>query len=94
MKEALSTYAHFPDKLNHCELIWTHLAAKYIISRQCDLPIPQQYPEADPATIIPFILATILFAIRMTAKVLQLGGGWGPDDYTLIVAYVRKPSSV
>ncbi|OJJ82200.1 uncharacterized protein ASPGLDRAFT_59727 [Aspergillus glaucus CBS 516.65] len=63
------------------------LTAKYIISRQCDLPIPQKYPEADPATIIPFILATILFAIRMTAKFLQLGGGWGPDDYTIIIAY-------
>ncbi|BCR90981.1 CFEM domain-containing protein [Aspergillus chevalieri] len=63
------------------------LTTKYIISRKCDLPIPREYPEADPATIIPFILATILFVIRMTAKFLRLGGGWGPDDYTIIIAY-------
>lgn len=25
----------------------------------------------------------------MTAKSLKLGGGWGPDDYTIIIAYVR-----
>lgn len=25
----------------------------------------------------------------MAAKFLRLGGGWGPDDYTIITAYVR-----
>lgn len=64
-------------------------AAKYIASRQCDIPIPHRYPEADPGTIIPFALATILFVIRMIAKSLRLGGGWGPDDFTIMVAYVR-----
>lgn len=88
MKEALSTYPMpYIDILKR--LILMVLAAKYIVSRQCDLPMPQRYPEADPATIIPFVIATILFAIRMVAKSLRLGGGWGPDDYTIIAAYVR-----
>lgn len=85
------SFKYVSSLLQKIDLIWTYLAAKYIISRQCDLPIPQLYPEADPATIVPFILATILFAIRMTAKFLQLGGGWGPDDYTVIIAYVKIP---
>lgn len=63
--------------------------AKYVGSRQCDIPIPQRYSEADAGTIIPFAIATILFVIRMATKAMHLGGGWGPDDYTLTAAYVR-----
>jgi hypothetical protein len=62
--------------------------AKYVESRQCGLPIIQRYPEADAATIIPFSISTILFVVRMTAKTMRLGGGWGADDYTIIGAYV------
>lgn len=90
MKEALSTYP-MPQINILKKLIQMLLAAKYIVSRQCGLPIPQRYPEADPATIIPFVIATILFVVRMVAKFLRLGGGWGPDDYTIITAYVRIP---
>lgn len=68
----------------------TMTVAKYVGSRQCDIPIPQRYPEADGGTIIPFAIATILFIIRMATKAMHLGGGWGPDDYTLTVAYVRR----
>lgn len=64
--------------------------AKYVGSRQCDIPITQRYPEADAGTIIPFAIATILFIIRMATKTMHLGGGWGPDDYTLTIAYVRR----
>ncbi|CBF78469.1 hypothetical protein AN7395.2 [Aspergillus nidulans FGSC A4] len=46
-----------------------------------------RYPQADPGTIIPFAIATILFVIRMVTKAMHLGGGWGSDDYTLMVAY-------
>lgn len=62
--------------------------AKYVESRQCGLPIIQRYPEADAGTIIPFSISTILFVVRMTAKTMRLGGGWGADDYTIIGAYV------
>lgn len=37
---------------------------------------------------MPFVLATILFVARMAAKTWGLGGGWGGDDYSLIVAYI------
>lgn len=50
----------------------------------------QRYSEVDAGTLIPFIIASILFAIRMSAKSLRLGGGWGADDYTLIPAYVGR----
>lgn len=43
---------------------------------------------ADPATIAPLVLGTVLFAIRIAAKFMGLGGGWGPDDYTIIVSWV------
>jgi hypothetical protein len=69
----------------------TRIVAKYVGSRQCDIPISQRYPQADPGTIIPFAIATILFVIRMVTKAMHLGGGWGSDDYTLMVAYVRLP---
>jgi hypothetical protein len=36
----------------------------------------------------PLSIATILFLLRIAAKILHLGGGWGSDDYTIIVAYV------
>ncbi|KAJ5204011.1 uncharacterized protein N7498_004890 [Penicillium cinerascens] len=63
------------------------LTAQYLNSRECDIPIVQRYPAADPGTLIPFIVASILFTIRMAAKSKHLGCGWGADDYTIIVAY-------
>ncbi|KAL4746338.1 hypothetical protein BDW72DRAFT_197784 [Aspergillus terricola var. indicus] len=72
---------------SHCTMK-DALLAKYVVSRQCDIPISQRYPRADPGTIIPFAIATILFIIRMATKAMHLGGGWGSDDYTLTVAYL------
>lgn len=48
----------------------------------------QRYAGVDAGTLIPFIVASILFTIRMAAKSQRLGGGWGADDFTLIAAYV------
>lgn len=48
----------------------------------------------NPSTLIPFILATVFFAARIFAKSSGLGGGWGLDDYTIIVAYVSAPALV
>ena len=62
--------------------------AKRISSRQCGVPLHKGHPEVEGATLVPLILAGILFAIRMAAKIMGLGGGWGPDDYTIIVAEV------
>lgn len=41
---------------------------------------------------MPFVLATLLFVIRVAAKTMGLGGGWGGDDFTLIVSYVCSVS--
>ncbi|KAL4813305.1 hypothetical protein BDW67DRAFT_178028 [Aspergillus spinulosporus] len=71
---------------SHCTMK-DALLAKYVGSRQCDIPISQRYPQADPGTIIPFSIASIPFVIRMVTKAMHLGGGWGSDDYTLTVAY-------
>ena len=48
----------------------------------------------DGGTLAPFILASLLFVLRMAAKAVRLGGGWGPDDFTLITAYVGGPLSM
>jgi hypothetical protein len=42
----------------------------------------------EAATLVPLILSTILFTNRIAAKFMGLGGGWGADDITIIVAYV------
>lgn len=59
-------------------------------ARQCNVPYHNGHPEVEAATLVPLILATILFLVRMTAKTIGLGGGWGSDDYTIIVAEVRN----
>jgi hypothetical protein len=41
-----------------------------------------------PSTLIPFILASFFFVARVIAKSSGLAGGWGWDDYTIIVSYV------
>ncbi|KAK2819980.1 hypothetical protein FQN49_007840, partial [Arthroderma sp. PD_2] len=64
------------------------LLTRYLNSRQCNIPIVPLYAEVDAGTLIPFIAATLLFAIRITSKLMHLGGGWGPDDFTIIVAYM------
>ncbi|KAL4895254.1 hypothetical protein BDV59DRAFT_152089 [Aspergillus ambiguus] len=64
------------------------LVAKRANSRQCNLPYHKGHPEVGAATLVPLILATLLFFIRMMAKAIGLGGGWGVDDYTIIVAEI------
>ncbi|KAJ9385535.1 hypothetical protein DTO063F5_4128 [Paecilomyces variotii] len=65
------------------------LTAKFVESRQCNTPIRRRYAVADAGTIIPFVFATVLVMIRIAAKSMRLGGGWGPDDFTIVASYVR-----
>ena len=60
-------------------------------SRQCNIPIAHRYAVVEGGTLVPFILASLLFLLRMVAKAMRLGGGWGADDFTLITAYVGSP---
>jgi hypothetical protein len=43
----------------------------------------------DGATLVPLILATFFFVARIIAKGGGLAGGWGWDDYTIIISFVR-----
>ena len=52
----------------------------------------RRYSEVDAGTLITFIAASLLFAARMASRFARLGGGWGADDYTIIVAYVSPVS--
>ena len=40
------------------------------------------------STLIPLIFASFFFIARIIAKSSGLAGGWGWDDYTIIVSYV------
>ncbi|KAM5444370.1 hypothetical protein MferCBS31731_000889 [Microsporum ferrugineum] len=64
------------------------LTAQYLSSRACNIPIKPRYAEVDAGTLIPFLAATVFFSIRMATKIMHLGGNWGLDDYTIMVAYV------
>ncbi|PLB38578.1 CFEM domain-containing protein [Aspergillus candidus] len=64
------------------------LTAKRVSSHQCGVPPHKGHPEVEGATLVPLILAGILFVVRIAAKIMGLGGGWGPDDYTIIVAEI------
>jgi hypothetical protein len=46
----------------------------------------------NPSTLIPFILASFFFIARIVAKSSGLAGGWGWDDYAVIVSYVGSLS--
>jgi hypothetical protein len=48
----------------------------------------------NPSTLVPFILATFFFITRIIAKSTGLAGGWGWDDYSIIVAFVRYPNTI
>lgn len=63
--------------------------AKRLNSIRCGVPFTKPPPEIEGATLAPLVLATVIFIIRIIAKGIGLGGGWGPDDYTIIVAWVR-----
>jgi hypothetical protein len=42
------------------------------------------------STLTPLVLASIFFVARIFAKSSGLAGGWGWDDYTIIVSYVSQ----
>ncbi|CEJ53790.1 Putative Integral membrane protein [Penicillium brasilianum] len=59
-----------------------------LYENECNIT-PRQAPSMiNPSTLIPFILATFFFITRIIAKSSGLAGGWGWDDYTIIVAFI------
>ncbi|KAJ5456366.1 hypothetical protein N7530_011640 [Penicillium desertorum] len=61
---------------------------KRLYEKECDIPPLKGPPVVKVSTLIPFILASVFFVARMIAKSSGLAGGWGWDDYTIIVSYV------
>ncbi|CAP99565.1 Pc22g22770 [Penicillium rubens Wisconsin 54-1255] len=66
----------------------TLLATKRLYEQECDITPLEGPPVVKVSTLIPFILASVFFIARMIAKSSGLAGGWGWDDYTIIVSYV------
>ncbi|KAJ5484342.1 hypothetical protein N7453_012296 [Penicillium expansum] len=61
---------------------------KRLYEQECDIT-PLKGPRVVSAsTLVPFILASFFFVMRMFAKSSGLAGGWGWDDYTIIVSYI------
>ncbi|KAF4766782.1 hypothetical protein HAV15_010418 [Penicillium sp. str.  len=61
---------------------------KRLYEKECDIT-PRKGPAVVKAsTLIPFVLASFFFVMRMIAKSSGLAGGWGWDDYTIIVSYI------
>ncbi|CAI7666395.1 uncharacterized protein N7487_008143 [Penicillium crustosum] len=61
---------------------------KRLYEKECDIT-PRKGPAViNASTLFPFILASFFFVARMIAKSSGLAGGWGWDDYTIIVSYV------
>ncbi|KAJ5912115.1 uncharacterized protein N7473_001418 [Penicillium subrubescens] len=59
-----------------------------LYEKECDITPLQGPPMVNAATLIPFILGTFFFITRIIAKSSGLAGGWGWDDYTIIVAFI------
>ncbi|KAJ5952981.1 uncharacterized protein N7479_011394 [Penicillium vulpinum] len=61
---------------------------KRLYEQECDITPLKGPPVVDASTLIPLILASFFFIMRVVAKGSGLGGGWGLDDYTIVVSYV------
>ncbi|KAJ5242950.1 uncharacterized protein N7469_001277 [Penicillium citrinum] len=60
---------------------------KRLYEKACDIA-PLQGPQPiNGSTLAPLILASVFFVARIFAKGSGLAGGWGWDDYTIIVSY-------
>ncbi|KAJ5112368.1 hypothetical protein N7532_000413 [Penicillium argentinense] len=60
---------------------------KRFYEHECSITPLAGPPEIHPSTLVPMILASIFFVARMVAKGSGLAGGWGWDDYTIIMSY-------
>ncbi|KAJ5758301.1 uncharacterized protein N7511_006995 [Penicillium nucicola] len=65
-----------------------YFTTKRLYEQKCDIT-PLKGPRIiQGETLTPLILATFFFAARLVAKSSGLAGGWGWDDYTIIVSFV------
>jgi hypothetical protein len=66
----------------------TALATKRLYEQECDIAPLKGPPLVSGSTLVPLILASFFFVARIISKSIGLAGGWGWDDYTIIVSYV------
>ncbi|KAJ5358164.1 hypothetical protein N7541_005322 [Penicillium brevicompactum] len=61
---------------------------KRLYEQTCDVTPLKGPPMINGSTLVPMILSTFFFFARIIAKSSGLAGGWGWDDYTIIVSYI------
>ncbi|KAK1141823.1 hypothetical protein N8T08_008488 [Aspergillus melleus] len=61
---------------------------KRLSAQVCGIEQRKGPAAIDGSTLAPFILGALFFIIRIGAKSLGLAGGWGWDDYTIIVSFM------
>jgi hypothetical protein len=66
--------------------------AKRLGSRQCGVPVTQQNDV--PALTFLFALTSFFVAVRLGVKFLRHGGGWGLDDWLILVSFVSHTGSL
>lgn len=76
------------DRLSD-SLVLTVSATRRLYEQECDITPLKGPSVVEGSTLVPLVLATFFFVARMIAKSGGLAGGWGWDDYTIIVAFVR-----
>lgn len=70
------------------------LTAQNATATACDWPYRDQSPLLREISLPLLILATIFIAARVVARLPQLGGSIGSDDYVIIAAWVSLMGSV
>lgn len=68
----------------------SHLVVKRITATNCNLPIIDRGPIVTILQIVVTIIQDIFFIIRIASRILKLAP-WGPDDTTIVIAWVRTP---
>lgn len=63
---------------------------KRITATNCNLPVIDRGPIVTLLQIVVTIIQDIFFFIRILSRILKLAP-WGPDDTTIVIAFVRMP---
>ncbi|KAJ5666745.1 hypothetical protein N7462_011154, partial [Penicillium macrosclerotiorum] len=65
-----------------------YFTTRRLYEKECDIISVQGPPTISASTLVPLILASFFFVARIIAKASGLAGGWGWDDYTIILSYI------
>ncbi|KAJ6045178.1 uncharacterized protein N7446_003380 [Penicillium canescens] len=65
-----------------------YFTTRRLYEQKCDITPLKGPSVVEGATLVPLIFATFFFVARIMAKSGGLAGGWGWDDYTIIISFV------